>query len=58
MTKTKKRILGLIIVFLAVGLGIMVWMVQRDADRELISEAGTSVHADHFSERLVYQEKS
>ena len=58
MTKTKKRILSLIIVFLAVGLGVMVWMVQRDADRELISEAGTSVHADHSSERLVYQEKS
>ena len=36
------------------GLGFMVYKVQRQADSEVIAEAGTSEHADHSSEFITY----
>lgn len=61
--KNKKKektniILLILIILLATGLGLVVWKVQRDADREIIPEAGTSLHADHSSEYLTYLGKN
>ena len=60
-TKEKRNLnagLIILILVLATGLGLVVWKVQRDADREVIAEAGQSLHADHTSEYLTYQEKN
>ena len=61
MNKKKKNmtpVLLALVILLAAGLGFMVWKVQRDADSEVIIEAGQSLHADHTSEYLTYQEKT
>ena len=47
-----------LLLLMASGLGLVVWKVQQDADREVIAEAGQSLHADHTSEYLTYQEKN
>ena len=57
--ESKKNILLLVLVIImAAGLGLVVWKVQREADREVIAEAGQSLHADHSSEYLTYQENN
>ncbi|MBQ8075193.1 MAG: LCP family protein [Oscillospiraceae bacterium] len=52
MKKTKNTVLLLLVLFLAAGLGILVWKVQRDTDREIVEGAGSSLHADHSSEYI------
>ena len=58
MVMKKKKtnlILLLLVLLLASALGLAVWKVQLDADREVVEGAGTSLHADHTSEYIEYE---
>ena len=58
--KNRKRnqiLLGVLALVLMLGLGTAVYIVQKQADSEVIPEAGTSWNADHTSEYIVYQDK-
>ena len=52
--KRKSLFLIILLLILGSGLGFMVYKVQRQADSEVIAEAGTSEHADHSSEYILY----
>ena len=59
-TKNRKRnqiLLGLLALVLMLGLGTAVYFVQKQADSEVIPEAGTSWNADHTAEYIVYQDE-
>ena len=53
--KKTNSILLCLIAFLGLALGVTVWKVQQDADREVVEGAGTSLHADHTSEYIEYE---
>ena len=56
MKKKKTNLILLLpVLLLASALGLAVWKVQLDADREVVEGAGTSLHADHTSEYIEYE---
>ncbi len=55
--KKKKTLFGLLLIVLAAALGLLVWKAQQKADQEIIAEAGTSIHADHTSDYIIYQDQ-
>ena len=59
-SKNRKRnqiLLGILALMLLAGLAFAVYTVQKQADSEVIPEAGTSWNADHTAEYIVYQDK-
>ena len=55
--KQNQILLGVLALVLLAGLVFAVYTVQKQADSEVIPEAGTSWNADHTAEYIVYQNK-
>ncbi len=55
--KRNQILLGIMVLILISALGAAVFIVQKHADSEVIPEAGTSWHADHSAEFIVYQDE-
>ena len=55
--KKNQILLSILTLILISALGAAVFIAQRQADSEVIPEAGTSWNADHSKEYIVYQDK-
>lgn len=56
MRRSIKIVFLVLALALAAGLGFAVMKVQQQADREVVENAGESLHADHSSQYLTYKD--